>query len=141
VGFTEGLCIQQQAANNWHPQRRDKVRDCCHYRCHISSCLRQFADSHTKVLGRWRGPLSAYALGRPCFATYKVSTRQFSQGTIQKLESYRGMFGFPSKRITLYKKSCESVESSSGSWQLKASNSLGARKPLPSKMTENTSLW
>jgi hypothetical protein len=31
-----------------------------------------------------------------------VSTCQFSWGTIQKLKSYWGMFGFPSKRFILY---------------------------------------
>jgi hypothetical protein len=102
VGFTEGPYIQQQAANNWHAQRRDTAGGCCLYRCHISTCLRQFADSNTKVLGRWRRPFLAYALGRPCFATYKVSTCQFSYETIQKLKSYLEMFGFPRERITLY---------------------------------------
>jgi hypothetical protein len=77
-GFTEGPCMQQQAANNWRPQRRDTAGGYCHYRCHISTCLRQFADSHTNVLGSWKGPLLAYAPGRPCFAIYKVSTCQFS---------------------------------------------------------------
>jgi hypothetical protein len=34
--------------------------------------------THTKVVGCWRGPFSAYFLGRPCFATYKVNICQFS---------------------------------------------------------------
>jgi hypothetical protein len=60
------------------PSKRGYGRRSLHYRCHITRCLRQFADSHKKVSACWWGPLSAYALGRPCFATYKVSTCQLS---------------------------------------------------------------
>jgi len=91
LGPIEGESVQKYTPHNRTTQRRYTPRDSSHQLRHFgkSTCIPEFGETHSSVLGCERIPVSASIMSRSCFASFPVCVYKFSSHYLNNLIFYR----------------------------------------------------